>query len=82
MNIGYGSISSYDSVRYDLFFDETLNSAYFEGVDRKYIVKLNYVHVAHIKQNKKLWITLSNLPPKHISSKTVFTEKDFEICLM
>jgi hypothetical protein len=39
MIIGYGSRSVYDSIRNDLFFDETTNSAYFEAFGRKYTIK-------------------------------------------
>jgi hypothetical protein len=53
MNIGYGSISSYDSIRYDLFFDETNNVGFFEAFGHKYDIKLNDDYVKIIKQNKK-----------------------------
>ncbi len=79
MFIGYGSVSSYDSVRYDLFFDETNNSAYFEGFGSKYTIKLNDSYITNIKQNKKLWITMTQQPPSFINSNTNFSENDITI---
>ncbi len=76
MYIGYGSISKYDSIRYDLFFDETTNSAYFEALGRKYTIKLND---SYIKQNKKIWITLSQQMPRYINLDTEFNENDITI---
>ena len=80
MLIGYGSISSFDSVRYDLFFNETTNSAYFETFSgRKYTIKLNDIYITLIKQNKKIWITLTQQMPRFINSNTEFDENDITI---
>jgi len=79
MFIGYGSVSSYDSVRHDLFFNETTNSAYFEGFGREYTIKLNDSYITNIKQNKKIWITLTQQPPTFINSNTKFSENDITI---
>lgn len=82
MSIGYGSITSYDSIRHDLFFDETTSSAYFEASGRKYIVKLNNFYITNIKQNKKIWITLTQQMPRFISSNTEFNENDITVCII
>jgi hypothetical protein len=75
MTIGYGSISSYDSLRYDLFFDETTNSAYFvTHSGRKYTVKLNFMYCVYIKLNKKIWITLSQKMPSSIGLNEEFND--------
>lgn len=74
MSIGYGSISVYDSIRYDLFFDETTNSAYFEAFNNKYTIKLNDSYITTIKQNKKIWITLTQQAPSLINSNTEFND--------
>ena len=79
MFIGYGSISSYDSIRYDLFFNETTNSAYFEALGRKYTIKLNDDHITNIKQNKKIWITMTQQKPSLINLNTKFNENDITI---
>jgi hypothetical protein len=80
MLIGYGSISSFHSVRYDLFFNETTNSAYFVTFGgRKYTIKLNDSYITIIKQNKKIWITLTQQMPRFINSNTEFNENDITI---
>lgn len=72
MNIGYGSISVYDSIRHQLFFDKKNNIAFFEAYGYKYNIKLNDEYIENIFQNKKIWITLSQLPPTQISKNTIF----------
>ena len=79
MSIGYGSISVYDSIRYELFFDETNNSAYFQAFGRKYTIKLNDDILQKIGQNNKIWITLSQQCPRLISPNTEFNENDISI---
>lgn len=82
MFIGYGSISIFHSVRYDLFFNETTNSAYFEAFGRKYTIKLNDSYITIIKQNKKIWITLTQKWPGFIDSNTEFNENDITISIL
>ena len=69
MSIGYGSISRYHSSRYDLFFDETTHSAYFEANGRKYTVKLNDMYITNINQNKKIWVVLSPKPINNLNAE-------------
>ena len=61
----YGSISVYDSIRHDLFFDKSTNTGYFEAFGKKYSIHLNdyTIHIAH---NKKLWVILSKRSPSQI----------------
>jgi hypothetical protein len=79
MNIGYGSISVYDSIRYDLFFDENTNSGYFKAFGRKYSVKLNDEYIKTITQNKKIWITLTQQYSRLISPNSEFNENEATI---
>jgi hypothetical protein len=79
MSIGYGSISIYDSIRHDLFFDKTTNSAYFNAFGHKYTIKLNDNYITNINQNKKIWITLTQQAPRFINSDTEFNENDITI---
>ena len=41
MNIGFASISIYNSVRYNLFYDKNTNLVYFIYTNKKYNIKLN-----------------------------------------
>lgn len=82
MSIGYGSISSYHSIRYDLFFDETTHSAYFEANGRKYTVKLNDMYITNINQNKKIWVILSQTPPRLINLDAELDENDIVIKIL
>ena len=72
MNIGFGSISSYDSIRHDLFFDTASNTAFFTAFGQKYTIKLSDEYINIIAQNKKIWITLTQLPPSKIFKTTKF----------
>ncbi len=65
MDIGYGSVSVYDSIRHKLIRDGP-NDAYFVANNRKYRIKLNANHIYHILNNKKIWVTLTQLPPSRI----------------
>ena len=79
MFIGYGSVSRYDSVRHELYFDETTNEAYFKSFGRIYTIKLNDSYITNIKQNKKIWITLFKQPRTSINPNTKFSENDITI---
>lgn len=79
MFIGYGSISVFDSIRYELHLDETTNSAYFEAFGRKYTIKLNNSYIEIIKQNKKIWITLTQQPSRFIQLNAEFNENNTTI---
>jgi hypothetical protein len=74
MWIGYGSVSVYDSIRHDLFFNRTTNCAYFEVSGRKYTIKLTDIYLRYIQQNKLLWVTLTQHPPSAIHSNTQFND--------
>jgi hypothetical protein len=63
--IGYGNVSKYDSLRYDLFLDKT-NNAYFYAHKQKYIIKLNNDIIKEININKRIWVTLSDKSPSQI----------------
>ena len=60
MIIGYGSEGIYFSIRYDLYFDKTNNTAYFTNGQKKYIIKLSNNNISNINKGKILWITLLN----------------------
>lgn len=66
MEIGYGSVSVYDSIRYSLYFDSEKNAFFTTTDGKKYVIYLNNKHVSMINQNKKLWIILSQLTPAQI----------------
>jgi hypothetical protein len=72
MNIGYGSVSSYDSIRYDLFFDSEKSSAFFKCFGKTYNIKLPENYIGIINANKKIWITLTQLAPSKITNTTIF----------
>jgi hypothetical protein len=76
MNIGYGSISVYDSVRHDLLFDTNTNACYFEAYGIKYNVKLNAEHIKNITQNKQIWVILTQQPPSKINNDFKFKASD------
>jgi hypothetical protein len=63
--IGYGSVSIYDSLRYDLFLNKK-NNAYFSAHKQKYIIKLNDNIIKEINTNKRIWVTLSDKSPSQI----------------
>ena len=77
MNIGYGSISIYDSIRYDLFLDKPTNTAFFVAFGKKYNIKLNDMYINLVTQNKKLWITLTQLP--YHNNQTIKIEPTIKI---
>lgn len=81
MEIGYGSVSAYDSLRYTLYLDSTNTAFFTDAANKKYIIKLNNEHIQLINQHKKLWITLTQLSPgKIIENKiTKFTNPTVEI---
>lgn len=79
MNIGFGSISVYDAIKYNLFFDETTNSAYFEAFDHQYSIKLDNKYIEIINQNKKIWITLTRQVPRLITPNFKFDENEVTI---
>jgi hypothetical protein len=79
MNIGYGSVSSYDSIRYDLFYDKQNNVAYFNTLIKKYTMKLNNECTISISNGKKIWITLSQEPPSKIIEGTIFDNVTYTI---
>jgi len=81
MEIGYGSVSAYDSLRYRLYFD--VNIAYFtDAINNKYIIKLDDKYIQLINKNKKIWITLSQLSPKQISDNNISEFKNPRIMIM
>ena len=41
MEIGYGSISIFDSIRYKLYFDGTDKAFFLDVVGKKYLITLN-----------------------------------------
>ena len=71
MHIGYVSITDYDSIRYDLFFNENAKSTkttyYFVAFGCKNYIDINNDYYKNeITKNKKIWITLSHLKPSEI----------------
>jgi len=79
MNIGYASISTYDSFKYDLFFDKQTNMAYFDAFGRKNSVILSDGCVANIMPDKKIWIIMSNKPISSFTPNTQFNENEMII---
>lgn len=74
MNIGYGSKSVFAAIRYDLFFDEITNIAYFIALGNKYEILLTDFLVTEIIENKKkIWVTLSQ---EFFVKKFFFQEKE------
>ena len=76
INIGYGSIIVYDSVRHDLLFDKNTKACYFEAYGVKYNVKLNTEHIKNITQNKQIWVILTQQPPSKINKDFKFKASD------
>lgn len=80
MNIGYGSVSAYDSIRHDLYLDKTSGLAYFVAGKKRYDIKLSDDTVKLVKQNKKkIWITLTQLPPSKINEDSKFECPTFDV---
>ena len=72
MQIGYGSVSVYDSIRYDLYLDTNTNKAFFiDVVGKQYIIQLNDEYIQFINRHKKLWVTLTNLTPTQIKENKI-----------
>jgi len=63
MIIGCASVSLYDLVRFNLNFDTNADVVYFNSHDHRYNIKLNAECLDYISQNKKFWITLTDVPP-------------------
>ena len=81
MEIGYGSVSAYDSLRYKLYFDD--NMAYFiDTRNNKYLIKLDNKYIQRINKNKKIWTILSQLSPKQISDNNISEFKNPRILVL
>ena len=81
MEIGFGSVSIYDSLRYPLYFDNTYNAYFTDAKHIKYNIKLNNEYIKLINQNKRLWIVLTNETPREITENriTVFNSPTIRI---
>ena len=71
MEIGYGSISIFDSIRYKLYFDGTDKAFFLDVVGKKYLITLNIGTINNILNNKRIWITLTEKSPREISEENI-----------
>jgi hypothetical protein len=70
MNIGYGSISIYDSLRYNLIYDDGI--VYFiDNSKTKYTIKLPQEYIQYINGGSKIWVSLSRRTPKEIEENNI-----------
>ena len=58
MEIGYGSVSVYDSLRHTLYFDNINKAYFFDCGKKKYSIKLNSETINNIMNNKKILVIL------------------------
>ena len=62
MKIGYGSITTYDALRYDLYLDN--NIVYFiDTMKNKYIINLDAQYLELVLNGGKIWVTLTQQKP-------------------
>lgn len=69
MNIGYGSVSIYDSIRHPLYY-ENKQIAYFDVQNKRYKIKLEQKHIKAIENGKNLDVVLSKLTPREIEDNS------------
>ena len=73
MEIGYGYVSMYDSLRYTLYLDNTYNAHFTDVNHIKYNIKLNNKYIKLINQKTKLLIVLTNKTPREITDNRITT---------
>ena len=61
-HIGHGSISAYDSSRYDLVYNSITKTAFFNDGQRQYDINLNEECMIMLAQNMKIWVRLTQRP--------------------
>lgn len=71
MEIGFGSVSDYDSIRYPLYLDNTNKAFFTDAPGKKYSVQLDDKYLQIINQNKKIWIILSNKSHREIKENNI-----------
>lgn len=72
-NIGFGSETTYHSVRYNLYLDDTdTNNVYFtNSANKKYIIPIDTDIRNLINMNRKIWITLSDKKTSEITDNDI-----------
>lgn len=78
MNIGFGTVSPYDSVRYELFFDG--HHAYFNTKNgEEFSMVLGDYYLREITLGRKLFLTMTQMSPGYRAEHNITNYRDSSI---
>ena len=77
MEIGYGCVSIYDSLRYTLYFDNINKAYFFDCTKKKYSITLNSETINNIINNKKISVILFDEKVKSHEAIRIWDEGNY-----